>query len=358
LDNVPLVFPVLRNQYALQASISVPVSDYLLRVPQAVSASRYGERAAKFNETATKRRVAADARLAYYSWVQARLETVIAQQALAQSEAHLADTRHALDAGAGTMADVLAVQAQVASSRLLVESSRSMARIAEERIRVALHDPKLGELRIGEDVRVNPAPLGADSSVAALVRASLVDRPELRALDARVASARRNVAIERVGMLPRLDGFANAYYSNPNARVFPQRDEFQGTWDAGGALTWTVSDIPGASASTRKARAEVVALRAERRKLEDSIRVEVAEALENARLADASIAPAEERLTAATEAYRVRRALFQNGRATSVELTDAEAELTQARIDALNARVNQRVARVRLAHAVGRAPMT
>jgi hypothetical protein len=38
---------------------------------------------------------------------------------------------------------------------------------------------------------------------------------------------------------------------------------------------------------------------------------------------------------AAEESCRIRRVLFQNGRATSVELTDAEPELTRARMDLL-----------------------
>jgi outer membrane protein TolC len=79
----------------------------------------------------------------------------------------------------------------------------------------------------------------------------------------------------------------------------------------------------------------------------------VTDSYEKAVEADAAVGPAEERVVAAEEAYRVRHELFKNGRATSVELTDAETELLQARTDALNTYVNQRVARVRLAYAVG-----
>ena len=59
-------------------------------------------------------------------------------------------------------------------------------------------------------------------------------------------------------------------------------------------------------------------------------------------------------LAAAEESYRVRRSLFQNGRATSVELTDAETDLTRARLEAINARVDLRIAHVRIEHALGR----
>jgi outer membrane protein TolC len=148
-------------------------------------------------------------------------------------------------------------------------------------------------------------------------------------------------------------GFADAQYSNPNSRIFPAKDEFHGSWDVGAMLSWTVSDIPGAAASTKGATADVVTLTAQRHALEDSIRLEVTDSYEKTVEADAAVGPAEERVVAAEEAYRVRHELFKNGRATSVELTDAETELLRARTDALNTHVNQRVARVRLAYAVG-----
>ena len=352
LVNVPLTVPVLVNQYSFQAGLSVPVSDYFLRVGNSVTSARQAEHAVKYQEAASKRQVATEARLAYYSWLSARLETLVAIQALSQSEAHLVDTKHAEAAGSATLADTLAVQAQVAASRVLVDKSQSLTRIAEERMLTVMHEPRHGELRIGEDIRTDVPPL-VSSNLNTLFRRAAIARPELAAAGARVSALKANVRVERAGTLPRLDAFANAEYSNPNSRVFPPKDEFRATWQLGGVLSWTISDIPGYAAATRGADAEVAAAVADLHSLEDSIRVEISDALEGTLQADASIASTEERLAAAAEGYRVRRALFQSGRATSVELTDAETELTRARIDALNARVNQRVTRVRLAHASG-----
>ncbi|APR80835.1 Hypothetical protein A7982_06182 [Minicystis rosea] len=50
----------------------------------------------------------------------------------------------------------------------------------------------------------------------------------------------------------------------------------------------------------------------------------------------------------------MRRELFQHGRASSVELTDAETELFRASLDVVSARVDVRIARARLLHATGR----
>jgi outer membrane protein TolC len=57
---------------------------------------------------------------------------------------------------------------------------------------------------------------------------------------------------------------------------------------------------------------------------------------------------------AAEESCRVRQVLFQNGRATSVELTDAETELTRARMELVSAQIDLRLASTRLRHALGR----
>jgi outer membrane protein TolC len=46
--------------------------------------------------------------------------------------------------------------------------------------------------------------------------------------------------------------------------------------------------------------------------------------------------------------------LFQNGRASNVELTDAETDLTSSRFSVVDAQIDLRIAAIRLAHATGR----
>jgi outer membrane protein TolC len=58
-------------------------------------------------------------------------------------------------------------------------------------------------------------------------------------------------------------------------------------------------------------------------------------------------------LAAAEESYRVRRALQGAGRATAVEVIDAETELTRARVDLIDARIDLHVALVRWRLAAG-----
>jgi outer membrane protein TolC len=57
---------------------------------------------------------------------------------------------------------------------------------------------------------------------------------------------------------------------------------------------------------------------------------------------------------AAEESYRAKRELFQVGKGTVIDLSDAEGEMTRARLAVVNAAIDARTARVRLNHALGR----
>ena len=88
--------------------------------------------------------------------------------------------------------------------------------------------------------------------------------------------------------------------------------------------------------------------------LRDSITLEVVQAVQAVKEAEFAIGSNKRELASAEEGYRVRRELFRNGRATSVELTDAELELTRASLNLVNTEANLRLARARLHHVLGR----
>jgi outer membrane protein TolC len=353
LVNAPLSFESPLNQYALQASISVPLSDYFLRIGPQHSSARYGAVAAAKRLHAERSKAGADARVNYYDWVRARLNLIVAEQSLSQARAHLADAKTGFDAGTLPNADYLRVESEVAKSELLVASTRNLVELTEEQLRTAMHDTKGGGYRIGEDVRQEAASR-LSGNLRELWAEARRSRPELSALDAQRDAQERSAAAQRAAYLPRLELVGSANYSNPNSRVFPQEAEFRGSWDAGARATWTLSDLPDTAARLNGAEARIRAMEADREVVADQIHLQVMAAFQD--LAEARIAQetSARRLAAAEESYRTRRLLFQNGRATTVELLDAETDLTRARLEAVGARIDGRVAAVRLAYAIGR----
>jgi outer membrane protein TolC len=354
LVNVPFTFPILLNQTILQATLNVPLSDYLLRIPQGYAAATKNEKAARFSENAARLKVATDGRAMYYTWVRAKLQEVVTEQALLQARAHHVDAQHAFDAGTLNKADVMRIESQVALSRLMLARAKNLAEVVETQIRVAMHDPSPAAYEVGESMDGEPPKVQGTENLAALWAEAAATRLEIKALEQSSDVLREQAKVARAGNYPRIDAFGDVIYANPNQRLFPQQDVFKATWDVGVQLTYSPNDIALADATSRNLSARAASLAAQKQALEDGIRVEVTQTRNALREALLAVETTTQGLVAAEESYRVRRSLFRNGRATAVELTDAETELTRSRLESINARVDVRVATVRLDHALGR----
>jgi outer membrane protein TolC len=357
LISAPFVFPQVVDQYANQVSLQVPVSDYFLRLPALTAAARGNARAAALMEEASRLRVATNARIAFYDWARARMQTDVAERAVEQARLHLKDVVAVHETGAASKADVLLVEAQMASAELALTRASSGEAFLARRLRILMHDREARAYEVGEDLRDAPEAAAITSARAtppeALLQTALARRLEPRALDENAEATRAQARAALSLGLPRLDAVANGAYSRPNLRLSPLVEEFRATWDVGVQLSWTPTDIFSTQASRRGTLARARAIEAERADLVDGIETEIAQALQALAQAEVAMRTSARGLAAAEESYRVRRLLFQNGRATSVELTDAETELSRARLEVIAARIDRRVGEARLVHALG-----
>jgi outer membrane protein TolC len=153
--------------------------------------------------------------------------------------------------------------------------------------------------------------------------------------------------------VPRLEAYGALVTANPNPRFFPPQDRFFTTWEVGLQLTFSPNDLASALAVARRHRARAAATDAERQVVAEAIRAEVLAARRAETESVIAVSTSTRGLSAAEESYRVRRALFTEGRATSVELTDAETDLARARFAAIDARIDAALARVNLERALG-----
>lgn len=351
---IPLSFPIILNNYVLQAQLNVPLSDYVLRTSRAISGANRVKNASELDERATKLSVARDAKVAYYQWIRVQGVAFVGAQAIEQAKGHLTDTNNAFTAGLVSKADVLRAQTSVKSAELFQEKAESNVALATARLRILMHDTSGKPYEVGENILAPMPPMAGTLSDDLAFREASQQRLELKLLTENEQAIRDQAAVTSAGNYPRLDAAASAQYSNPNPRYFPQEDKFHGTWDAGVVLSWTPTAIFGAQAGTRSLDARAAEIAAQRQSLLDSLQLEVSQALSAERDAQFAVSVSQQALVAAEEGYRVRRELFRSGRATLVEVTDAETELTRARLELVNAHVDLRIAQVELAHVLGR----
>ena len=138
-------FPIIVNNYLLQGSVVVPISDYFLRINQGYTAASHAQEAARVDVVTARAKSHAEGRLAFYNWVRARGAVVVALQALADQKVHLQDAQNQFQVGNASKADVLRAETGVAAAELGVERAKSFAELTEKQVRNAL----TGEARLG-----------------------------------------------------------------------------------------------------------------------------------------------------------------------------------------------------------------
>ncbi|MGZ3453276.1 MAG: TolC family protein [Polyangiales bacterium] len=344
-------FPVILDQYTTQVSLLVPLSDYVFRLYKAHDAALLNLEASKWNAKVNAQIAATDARVAYYNVLRAHGAVVVARAAVDQSEAHLKDLKNQFAAKVVTVADVARVEATMANAQLALIKSENLVVVTEAQLRVLMHQNGEAPLTYAEDLTAELPKMSID--LKQLKSDAMSKRPELKVLDAQVASAEKQTDVIAAGAYPRIDALGNFTYANPNSRFFPQTAEWKATWDVSLQLTWSPNDWLTTHDNKKGAQAQIAQLKASRDQIVDGLILDVTTAYTRVKEAEASIGTTATELRAAEEAYRVRKEQFALGATTSALLIDTEADLTRARLNHLNARVDLRIARVQLRKAIG-----
>ena len=347
-----VTIPIILDNYLGQANLTVPISDYLLRIGQSYSAATKSEEAAQLDVVAARAKSYADAKVAYYSWLRARAAIGVAQQSLAVARQHQKDAEVLLGGGRSSPADVLRAQTQVSTAELLLERAKAANTVAEVQLRVAMHSAAEEQLAPGESLETDLPP--APTNIKDFVAEGISKRPEIRSIEKNAEAQRKLSAVQRAGRYPVVSAFGDVIYANPNPRKIPSTATFFPTWDLGVQLTWSPNDLALAGAGGAEAEAKASSFDAQKNVFRDAVQAEVIQAYQDLQVSDIGIVTTLRQLESAMEGYRVARELFINGRTTGTALIDAEVVLAQTRFDQVNARVDARVARVRFDHAVGR----
>ena len=346
-----LNFAIPVNYYSLGATLGVPISDYVLRLSDSIDATKKNQESSELNLKAERQKVEGDARVAFFNWAMSIGQVAVTEKSLERVQARQKDAQTAFTLGSATKADVLRLQALVASTEAAMEASRAFKQLAEQQLSVIMDLPPQ-EFALGEDVLAERSPVPLQP-VENLVQEANSNRYELKALDKAADSMRSAETVIRRGQLPRIDGFADYTYANPNQRylfVYAWKQ----SWDVGLAATWNLNEIFTNNSSGNEMAAKRQALEANRKALAKGIRMEVTSAYTDARRSIAELEAAKRGAEASQAAYDTEVELFKVGKATTTELIESEAELVNALLKLISAHIDTRIAETKIARATGR----
>ena len=347
----PLAVPL--DNFSLQASVTVPILDYALRLLPARRGAEAETRSAVLQRDAEKLQVELEARVAFYDWVRALAQIAVTRQTLESLELRLADAEVAARAGVVSEVDVERIQESVQLASLGVTRAESFRDLAARNLMVIMGSDR-PPTALGEDVLADVTRLPDTADVDRLVDEALGARLELQALLATDAAFDQATRAVRATYYPRLDAFFDAAYANPNQRFFPLEAVWRGNWTAGVSLSWQLQTF-------LQGRAQKKTLDASRRKLAASVEalsrgveLEVNAAYQERARAQASLDTNVATLAIAERVYEQQVVLYKAGELTTTDLIAAETDRLNASLRALNANIDLRVANLKLLRAAGR----
>ncbi|MBE0585272.1 MAG: TolC family protein, partial [Desulfofustis sp.] len=174
------------------------------------------------------------------------------------------------------------------------------------------------------------------------------ERPEIKALSARMKAVEAALTGARGALQPTLDGFANYRYDRGW-----EVDGEGSSWLAGLQLTYQLYDGGHREAEIARKSAELAEIKAQLAKLRLAVDLEIQEAELNQRQAAERRLVTDKMVQVARESAQLNRERFQQGVILASDLIDSEVRLTEALVRQSAARANCRTATALLRQAAG-----
>lgn len=332
-----------REQWQVTGTLRVP-----LVVPQAwfdLAAAGQAADAAAFSTEAA--RLQLRAALAQSAWLAGQGEEIVAASERAVGTAREQEQSARRSVAAGTGAPLSILQAKTETTRR--ESDLVRARSDTDRARLAL-GVLLGHT---EPIRIllpavdSPAALDGE----ALSSEALSRRPEIRAQEALVRSAERQVRSAWWRLAPQLSASGSAFASDV---AYPTGKK-EG-WRASLDLSWQLYDGGLRYGKAHQAEASLVGAEAVLNQQRLEVVQQVKDALRDVAVARERLQLAQRQKELASETAASAHRSFEAGVAGSVDVLDANERLYQSEVGLAQNRAQLGIALVSLDRAVGRGP--
>jgi outer membrane protein TolC len=227
--------------------------------------------------------------------------------------------------GAASSLDVLRIEQEVSLSRSQVVSANDGVLRAREQLGAALgsSDP----YGVTPGIRLDA--LANDAKSTCQTTTDVLSRSDVRAAEASVNVARRNVDGVSKTYWPSVDAVSSLTYWSPESGINNEHV----TWSVGGVLSWTLYD-GGLRYGTREQRTAETRIAAEQlSETKRQARLEVTQAFRAVKSSEATLAVAARTRELAAETARLTKVSYLNGSGTSFDLVDSARRQREAELD-------------------------
>ena len=343
------ISPTYFNQYNFKVSLQQPLFTGF-KLTSSKNIAEYNSLASKEDYTKAEKDLIFNIKNAYWNLFKANQMKKVVEENINQINSHLNDVKNLFEQGMATKNDVLKVQVQLAEVTLQQIDIDNAVEVANVALNNLIGIPLTTKVDVSEKVTNNNIEF---KSISVLLEIAYKNRADLRAMNYKVEASNEVIDLAKSDWYPQIYVSGNYYYSNPNPRILPAVDEFNGTWDVSLSLSFNLWNW-GATGD-RKTQAEMQFKQAQDyySTLKDAVKLDVTSSYLNFKKSGQKIIVAKNSVKEAEENYRVTKDKFNNGLISNSELLDAEVALLQAKTNNINAVVDNKIAAANLNKAIG-----
>ncbi len=183
---------------------------------------------------------------------------------------------------------------------------------------------------------------------------ALANRAELKALKTYKDIASIGVKIANANYLPTVSGIASGNYNLPEQRVFPNQNNFTGTWFVGVNVNWAISSLYKNADKINESKLNITKTNVQYNQIQEGIMIEVNSAFTEYLQATQKIVFLKKAVEQATENFRIEQNKLNASTITATDFLDANTKLLQANLNLNAANANAQLALKKLNKTIGK----
>lgn len=340
-----VISPSIPNQYGSSLRVDQLLWDGQ-RSKGLMAAFRHDQASWDASREKSRRDLSIRVATAYWNLGAAQAAVQAARTAMARADSQANLTAIAFREGTALEQDTLQARLRSRQIEIQFEQANASREFALQTLCVAMGLPLSYDLRSAEALK----PLEASPA------APEAERPELAQVREQILSAREHVRAARSGFQPVVQASAQYDFLNPNPRIVPNHEEFDGTWRIGVAATWNLYRGGADDLSVRKSELAVRQARQREAILRDGIRQELSRRETELRLARRKREIAERNLPLARRDLELANIRSEAGTALRLEAIDRASALAQLESELAQAVASENIAAMNLSIARGAVP--
>lgn len=344
------IAPGIYDNYATQLSLSQPLFTGF-RLIGNVKLNEELSNATNEEYNKDKSELLFNIRNSYWSVFKAQQFKKVMDETVEQMKAHLNDAKNLEKVGMLTKNDVLKLEVQYSNVLYQQIDAENAVKLSVVALNNTLGIPIETQTEITSSANLNEY---QTDDLEKLVSSAIERRPEVKAADSRIRASEAGVTLAQSSWYPQIALYGNYYYSKPNQRILPSRNQFDATWDAGVMLNMNIWDWLTTKHQTDQAEAQLEQAKDGLGLIKDGITLEVTSNYLTVNQAKRKIDIAKLGVEQAEENLRVTSDKFKSGYASSSELIDAETALIAAKTNYTTSVVDYELAKAKLEKSIGK----